>query len=110
MGIALGEPMYVTHINPKSNTVTLGLKEDLQSQSVLVRNVNFGKYSAVTDGFEALSKIRYKDKGSISELHNEKGKIRIDFREKVYGVAPGQSAVFYEGDDLLGGGFICRED
>ena len=110
LGIAMGEPMYVTHINPKSNTVTLGLKEDLQSQSVLVRNVNFGKYSAVTDGFEALSKIRYKDKGSISELHNEEGKIRIDFREKVYGVAPGQSAVFYEGDDLLGGGFICRED
>ena len=85
-------------------------KEDLQSQSVLVRNVNFGKYSSVPDGFEALSKIRYKDKGSISELHNEEGKIRIDFREKVYGVAPGQSAVFYEGDDLLGGGFICRED
>lgn len=111
LGIALGEPAFVTHIDPKNNTVTLGAKEDLEKQNVLVRDVNFGKYASIADGTESLSKIRYKDKGAMSELFNTKdGKLRIEFRSKVYGVAPGQSAVFYEGNDLLGGGFICREE
>ena len=59
---------------------------------------------------EALSKIRYKDKGADSTISNTSdGRIKIEFYTDVQGVAPGQSAVFYEGDDLIGGGFIDNE-
>ena len=58
--------------------------------------------------FVALTKIRYKDAGAMSTLNEEDGKIKVLFHTKVSGVAPGQSAVFYEGNDLVGGGFIVR--
>ncbi|MGL5889956.1 MAG: aminomethyltransferase beta-barrel domain-containing protein, partial [Bacteroidia bacterium] len=59
-------------------------------------------------GFEGLTKIRYKDAGSLATLREENGRISGLFHQPVSGVAPGQSAVFYEGDDLVGGGFIDR--
>ena len=60
---------------------------------------------------EALSKIRYKDNGANSSISTtEDGRIKIEFFEDVQGVAPGQSAVFYEGNDLIGGGFIDSKE
>jgi tRNA-specific 2-thiouridylase len=55
---------------------------------------------------EALTKIRYKDKGSLSNLYPENNTMAVRFYENVKGIAPGQSAVFYEGDDVIGGGTI----
>ena len=57
---------------------------------------------------EATTKIRYKDKGSLTNLYPETGSIRVRFYENAKGIAPGQSAVFYEGDDVIGGGIIQR--
>jgi tRNA-specific 2-thiouridylase len=57
---------------------------------------------------EAITKIRYKDKGNLSNLYHSENGIRVHFYEEVKGVAPGQSAVFYEGDDVIGGGIIQR--
>jgi tRNA-specific 2-thiouridylase len=64
------------------------------------------KYEQVTPGMEATTKIRYKDKGSLSNLYPENGQMRVRFYENAKGIAPGQSAVFYEGDDVIGGGII----
>jgi tRNA-specific 2-thiouridylase len=55
---------------------------------------------------EAITKIRYKDKGALSNLYTAPNGIRARFYENVKGIAPGQSAVFYEGDDVIGGGII----
>jgi tRNA-specific 2-thiouridylase len=104
--IAVGSPLYVTNIDPDTNTVVLGQAEDLQRQEVWVRNLNLVKYAALPDGIEALTKIRYKDAGTLSTLHQQGNRVHVNFYEKVSAVAPGQSAVFYEGKDLLGGGFI----
>ncbi|MEM9024838.1 MAG: tRNA 2-thiouridine(34) synthase MnmA, partial [Bacteroidota bacterium] len=110
LGMAFGEPMYVTHIDPKTNRVTLGLKEDLDKQTMYVRNPNFVKYPTLEGERELLTKIRYKDRGAMSAVKlEEDGRVKVDFYRKVAGVAPGQSAVFYEGDDVVGGGFIARE-
>ena len=57
---------------------------------------------------EAVTKIRYKDKGALSNMYATDGGITVKFYENVKGVAPGQSAVFYEGNDLIGGGVIQR--
>ena len=105
--VAFGDPRYVVKINAEANIVVLGTKEDLNKKEVFVRNPNIIKYDKLPNSMEALSKIRYKDKGKNSELSIlDDGRIKIDFYEEVQGVAPGQSAVFYEGSDLIGGGFI----
>ncbi len=108
LDIALGKPMYVTQILPETNTVVLGEEEELQQQQMLVGGVNMVKFDMVSDGMEALVKIRYKDRGTPARLYNEAGKIRVTFYEPVKGIAPGQSAVFYDGDDVIGGGFIHK--
>ncbi len=109
LGIATGEPLYVIRINPEDNTVVLGQKEDLNRKTMTVRRPNFIKYDKLPEKEEILTKVRYKDSGMISRaVVNEVGEIEVDFYEDVKGIAPGQSAVFYEGNDLLGGGFITR--
>ena len=105
--VAFGDPRYVVKINAEANIVVLGTKEDLNKKEVFVRNPNIIKYDKLPDNMEALSKIRYKDRGKNSEISTlDDGRVKIDFYEEVQGVAPGQSAVFYEGSDLIGGGFI----
>ena len=106
--IALGEPMFVTEILPETNTVILGSADDLKKQEMRVRNINLVKYSSVENEIEALTKIRYKDPGTLSTLHQNGDVINVTFHQPVAAVAPGQSAVFYEGDDVIGGGFIAK--
>ncbi len=106
--IALGKPAYVTNIDPDTNTVTLGEEIDLDQSEVQVIKINWVKYDGITDGMEALTKIRYKDKGGLSTLNNSEQGLTIRFYENVKGIAPGQSAVFYEGNDVIGGGIIQK--
>lgn len=106
LDIALGKPVYVTKIDPASNTVTLGEEEDLDKNEMLVGKLNLIKYESISPGMEALTKIRYKDKGALSAIYPEEGVMKVHFFENVKGIAPGQSAVFYEGEDVLGGGII----
>jgi tRNA-specific 2-thiouridylase len=108
LDIALGRPIYVTGIIPETNTVVLGEEEDLQKSEMTVSGINYIKYDHIPEGLEATTKIRYKDKGALSNLYNENGQVKVRFYEQVKGIAPGQSAVFYEGDDVIGGGIIQR--
>ena len=57
---------------------------------------------------EANVKIRYKDSGNSAILHNNEAGINVKFYENAKGIAPGQSAVFYEGEDVIGGGIIQK--
>lgn len=108
LGMAFGKPVFVTEIIPEINTVVLGEEEDLDKSQMWVGKLNLQKYTELPDGTEALTKIRYKDKGTLSHLYHDKDQIRVDFYQRAKGVAPGQSAVFYEGDDVIGGGIIQR--
>lgn len=106
LGIALGEPMFVTRILPESNTVMLGTQNELEQVSARVKNLNLVKYESILNPLEAVTKVRYKDAGTLSSIVQEGDELKIDFHHAVSGIAPGQSAVFYEGNDLLGGGFL----
>ncbi|MBP7558501.1 MAG: tRNA 2-thiouridine(34) synthase MnmA [Chitinophagaceae bacterium] len=106
LDIALGRPVFVTRIDPASNTVTLGDEADLEQNEMVVGKLNMLKYDTVTPGMEATTKIRYKDSGSLSNLYPENGTMKVHFYQHAKGIAPGQSAVFYEGDDVIGGGII----
>lgn len=107
--IALGKPAFVTAIYPENNTVVLGDEKDLEDEKMLVSKMNWIKYDGINNGFEATTKIRYKDAGCLSKLNNENENIAVTFYEKVKSIAPGQSAVFYEGNDVVGGGIIQRQ-
>jgi len=106
LGIAMGEPMYVTEIQPETNTVVLGTVNELLRNGMKVSKVNSMKYEQIPEGLEAVTQIRYNDPGTLSRLSNIGGDIGVEFYANVKGVAPGQSAVFYEGDDVIGGGII----
>jgi tRNA-uridine 2-sulfurtransferase len=106
--VAFGEPMYVTQIIPDSNTVVLGKFEELEKHEMWVRDVNLMKYDNLPGGLEVSTKIRYKDQGTASTISMHDNMTRVLFHKKVTAVAPGQSAVFYEGNDIVGGGFIIK--
>ncbi|MEP6927943.1 MAG: tRNA 2-thiouridine(34) synthase MnmA [Ginsengibacter sp.] len=108
LDIALGRPVFVTEIIPETNTIVLGAEEDLNKNDMQVAGINWIKYNGITDGMEVLTKIRYKDKGALSNLFLYENGVNVRFYEDVKGIAPGQSAVFYEGDDVIGGGIIQR--
>jgi tRNA-specific 2-thiouridylase len=106
LGVALGHPMFVAHIDPTTNTVVLGTADELERKQAWVKNLNLIKYESINEPLEAITKIRYKDAGTQSTILQMGEHMKVDFHHNVSGIAPGQSAVFYEGDDLLGGGFL----
>lgn len=108
LDIALGKPAYVTAIDPNTNTVVLGEEHDLDQNDMIVGKLNWVKYDGITEGMEVITKIRYKDKGALSNLYYADNGIRVRFYENVKSIAPGQSAVFYEGDEVIAGGIIQR--
>ena len=108
LDIALGKPAYVTNIDPDTNTVVLGDEEDLEKDIMKVSGLNMIKYDRLEGEMEAITKIRYKDKGSLSTINQDGNTMFVQFYQKAKGIAPGQSAVFYEGDDVIGGGIIQK--
>jgi tRNA-specific 2-thiouridylase len=104
--IAVGEPLYVLEIKPETNTVVLGREHELKRKGMLVRGLNMHKYDSIIEPMEAVTKIRYKDPGTISIIEQVDDKMKVVFSDDVKAIAPGQSAVFYEGNDVIGGGWI----
>lgn len=106
LGVAFGKPMFVTEIIPETNTVVLGEEEDLEKSFMTVSKLNMQKYEQLSNKMPAITKIRYKHNGESSIIEQVGDKIEVEFMIKVSAIAPGQSAVFYEGNDVIGGGII----
>ena len=110
LDIALGKPAFVTAIDPITNTIILGEEDDLKGSEMNVAKINWMKYDGLSEGMELITKIRYKDKGALCNLYTYQNGVQVRFYEDVKGIAPGQSAVFYEGNDVVGGGVIQRKE
>lgn len=106
LGQAFGEPKYVTKIDPKTNTVVLGDVKDLLKNKMLVRDVNLMKYENLPEPLDAVTMVRYNDRGTNSSIKMIGQNVEVNFYANVRGIAPGQSAVFYENEDVIGGGII----
>jgi len=111
LGVFDTDPYYVTHINPKTNEVTLGREADLMRQSMIVKKVNTIKYPFdKIDGMDVLANVRYRGKTSLGKLKVlDTETVRIDFTHQVKAITAGQSSVFYDPDhplDVIGGGHI----
>lgn len=106
LGIASPYPLYVTHIDPGNSEVTVGPEQELYSRGLEACEVNWivPPEKAV---FAATCKIRYRQQPVKCTVRvPENGRIEIRFPEPVRAVTPGQAVVLYEGDDVLGGGWI----
>lgn len=106
LDIALGRPMYVISIDPNTNTVVIGDEIELERSEMHVSKLNYIKYDRINEGQNVLTKIRYKTNPVSSIIKNVAGGIKVEFDIPVKGVAPGQSAVFYEEEDVIAGGII----
>ncbi len=104
---SFGSPKFVLSLNAENNQIVLGENDDLFTTTLMCDNVNFIDGRALAEPLSAEIKIRYSakaEKGTITPL--EDGKYRVDFDTPVRAITPGQSAVFYDGDIILGGGKI----
>ncbi|MCS7005317.1 MAG: tRNA 2-thiouridine(34) synthase MnmA [Cytophagales bacterium] len=108
LGIALGYPVFVKEIRKETNEVVLGRDTDLYQDSMIVDKLTMGKYeNLIGMPTETITKIRYNDEGTPALIEQfEEGYMRVYFHKPVRAIAPGQAAVFYEGDDVIGGGWI----
>ena len=109
LGVALGEPYFVTKIDAESNKITLGKRTELEVDTVFITKVNLMKYAKIPEsGLEVDVKIRYRSTAQKAIVKPTENGLRIQFSGGVSAVTPGQSAVFYEGTDVVGGGVIDR--
>lgn len=106
LGIAAGYPLFVKKIIPETNTIILGKQKELFDEEMWVKDFKFMKYQTLPSDFEASVKIRFRNKGYQCKINIFEDKLHVLFHEKVPSVTPGQSAVFYEAGDVVGGGII----
>ncbi|MCI8609158.1 MAG: tRNA 2-thiouridine(34) synthase MnmA [Firmicutes bacterium] len=113
LGIALGKPVFVTKIDPEKNQVILGDNEELLSHVVLSTDHVITEAIMDMEGRRVQAKVRYSARPAAAVIHVERVaedvaayQIRTVFEEPQRAVTPGQSIVFYDGDVVVGGGFI----
>lgn len=109
LGMAFGQPMFVTEIRKDTNEVVLGVDKDLLRDGMIVSKLNLQKYARLNEPIRTVTKVRYKDAGTPATVRQTANdQIEVHFDEGVSAIAPGQAAVFYEGDDVVGGGWIMK--
>ncbi len=108
LNIAVGYPLYVIRINPDDNTIVLGPEEELKQSEIYAQDINIIKYEDIPDQFEANIKIRYNHKGEQGVIMKQNNGIKISLKNPVSAVTPGQSVVFYDNDEVIGGGIIQK--
>jgi tRNA-specific 2-thiouridylase len=106
LGIALGYPVYVTEIQKDKNRVVLGTFDELSRDGMYVRQLNLQKYEQLSERLDTITKVRYNDEGTPAVIEQAGDTIKVFFGKGVKAIAPGQAAVFYEGNDVIGGGWI----
>lgn len=107
LNFTAGEPLFVTRIDAAAREVHIGREKDLMHRSFSVHSVNLMKLESIDAPIEVTARIRYKDEGSPATLFpGEDGKLIVRFDKPRRAITPGQSTVWYDGEDLLGGGII----
>ena len=107
LGIAFPVPLYVTAIDAHRNRLVVGPENETYSRSCVTRDCAWIKFDRLTASAEVQVKVRSGGRFVSAEISpSDKGRTRVVFAEPVAAVAPGQSAVFYQKDIVLGGGII----
>ena len=107
LGIPAASRLYVTKIDPETNTVTLGSNEDLMERVLYARKINLITTDRIEEPLRCRAKIRYRHKEQpCTVTQPEDDLLRVEFDEPQRAITPGQSVVLYDGDIVIGGGVI----
>ena len=106
LGVAAGERLYVIRIEPDTNRVVLGRPFELETREMSVWDPNFIPFPELRSSLKVLVKVRYRSPFVPATIEPAGPVVHVKFEEPVKGVCPGQAAVFYEGDTVVGGGTI----
>jgi tRNA-uridine 2-sulfurtransferase len=111
LGISAAEPLFVLRKDASRNALIVGTREELGRQTLIARDVNWVSGSSPAGPIEVEVKIRYKAtlaSAVLSPTHEDT--VQVAFMEPVFGITAGQGAVFYQGDECIGGGIITHQD
>ena len=106
LGISYKVPLFVIGFNKAKNEVIVGEESELYKKEILVTDVNLLLFDKIEDDLEVEVKTRYSAKSAKAKLRQENNLIKITFEEPQRALTPGQSAVFYIDDIVVGGGKI----
>ena len=117
VGVAIGEPRYVSRIDPATNTIVLARRADLETRSFRLEDATFIAGAAPGDTFRALAQVRHRATPAAATVHRgpagDRGSWTVATDEPVWAAAPGQACVLFDPDQpdvVLGGGRIARPE
>ena len=109
LGLAAGQPLYVVAMDQPKNRLVVGSRADLLSQVMVVERVNWVSIGQPASAIQAFVKIRSRHEGAIATIQAlGDDRVRVEFTEPQSAITPGQAAVFYDGERVLGGGWISK--
>ena len=109
LGITTPKPVYVVNLEAETNRVVVGDESDLDRDEFTADRCNWHPFEKLTGPIEVMTKIRYNHPGASATLTPlENGKVKVKLHSPQRAITPGQAAVFYQNDLVLGGGWIMR--
>ena len=106
LGIATGSPLYVVRVDAEQNEVVVGSEKDLVCRAATIRDVRWLAGHPPSSGQEVQAKVRYRAKSTPARVLTDDLATIVVFDEPQRAVAPGQSVVIYDGEEVLGGGIV----
>ena len=106
LGLATTEPLYVTKIEPDRNRLIVGSKQELRSTGLIATEISWVSGKAPSEPMTVAVKIRYRSPEIAATLYPRPGSVEVSFHQPQPAVTPGQAVVFYQDNEVLGGGTI----
>ena len=106
IGLAASEPLYVIALNATDNAVVVGTRNELGRRECSARDMHYVSGAGPLEPFRASAKIRYKARETAVTVHPRGSGVRVEFDEPQRDITPGQGLVLFDGDVVIGQGFI----
>jgi tRNA-specific 2-thiouridylase len=107
LGIAKGYPLYIIKIDSRKNTIFVGERKEALKREFLVKNIHFIN-EPIKKNIALRVRIRYNHAEGLAQIIPLKNKLKVKFKKPQFAITPGQSAVFYKKDMVIGGGIIDK--
>ena len=109
LGVAVGKPLYVIQTDVESSRVVVGESEDLLKQALIAHQLNWISIEKLTSPIRVQAQIRSRHLAAPATVSvAEEGSVSVEFDEPQRAITPGQAVVFYEGENVIGGGWIKK--
>ena len=107
LGVATGSPLYVIQINGARKEVVVGRGDELYSETMRVRDTNWIAVASLQQPMRVTVKIRHRHEPAAATIEPSAAEVLVTFDSPQRAITPGQAAVFYDGDTVVGGGWIA---